>query len=116
MRKGKVWKETDETVFAATTFTPQERDLDSLLQLARDHWSIENCRHHGRERTRDEDRRMVGETVTARNLSLFRSLAIFLFQRQRGRKNGRKSLPDFQTRNQASPWEYIRRFTGQKQT
>jgi hypothetical protein len=29
-------------------------------------------------------------------LSLFRSLAIFLYERQRGQKDGEKSLPDFQ--------------------
>ena len=58
----------------------------------------------------------VRGTVSARNLSLFRSLAIFLFQQQRQHKAGRKSLPDFQSRNHSHPWALIRWFTEQKET
>jgi len=116
LRQAKVWKETDETVFAVTTFSSQERGPAPLLQLARDHWSIENGQHHRRDRTQDEDRCMVRDTVSARNLSLFRSLAIFLFQQQRGRKGGKKSLPDFQSRNRSHPWAFIHRYTEPMQT
>jgi hypothetical protein len=116
VRQGKVWKETDDTVFAVCTFTPQEAGPDPLLQLARDHWSIENGQHHRRDRTQDEDRCTVRDTVAARNLSLFRSLSIFLFQRQRHLQGGKKSLPDFEARNRSHPWALIHRFTDQLQT
>ncbi len=116
VRQGHVYKETDDTVFAVTTLTPAEAGPDPLLQLARDHWSIENGQHHRRDRTQDEDRCMVGETKTARNLSLFRSLSIFLFQRQRRRKEGKRSLPDFESRNRSHPWALIHYFTDQLQT
>jgi len=116
VRQGNIYKETDDTVFAVTTFSPQERGPESLLQLARDHWSIENGQHHRRDRTQDEDRCMVRDTASARNLSLFRSLAIFLFAQQRGRKGGKQSLPDFQSRTHSAPWALIHRFTDQKQT
>ena len=90
VRQGKVIKETDDTRFALTTYWPQEADPDRLLQLARSHWSIENGQHYRRDRTQDEDRCPVRETTTARTLSLFRSLAIFLFKRQAQGKDGKK--------------------------
>jgi predicted transposase YbfD/YdcC len=82
VRQGQVIKETDETRFAVTTFWTAEADPDRLLGIARAHWSIENGQHYRRDRTQDEDRCTVRETVTARNLSLFRSLAIFSFKQQ----------------------------------
>ena len=115
VRKGKVIKETHDTAFAVTTFCPEEAGPESLLQLARDHWSIENGQHHRRDRTQDEDRCPVRDTNAARNLSLFRSLAIFLLNRQAKGKGGKKSLPDFQSRNHSHPWALIRRFTNQQQ-
>lgn len=111
VRKGKIYKETHEVTFAVTTFTAQEAGPERLLQLARDHWSIENGQHHRRDRTQDEDRCPVRDTVAARNLSLLRSLAIFLFQQQRAGKDGKKSLPDFQSRSHSHPWALIHRFT-----
>ena len=51
------------------------------------------------------------DTTAARNLSLFRSLAIFLFQRQAKAEGGKKSLPDFERHVHRKPWGLIRRFT-----
>jgi len=116
VRQGHVYKETDDTVFAVTSLTPQEAGSDALLQLARSHWSIENGQHHRRDRTQDEDRCMVGNTVTARNLSLFRSVSIFLFQHQRRRKDGKKSLPDFESHHHAHPGAMAHHFTDQLHT
>ncbi len=116
LRKGKAYKQTDEVVFAVTTFPPEEASSKQLLQLARDHWSIENGQHHRRDRTQDEDRCPVRESVTARNLSLLRSLSIFLFKQQSERKGGKRSLPDFESRNHSHPWALIHRFTDQPQT
>src|SRR5262249_40423734 len=82
VRQGKVIKESDEIRFAVTTYSKEEAGADALLQLARDHWSIENGQHYRRDRTQDEDRCPVRDTTTARNLCLFRSLAIFLFEQQ----------------------------------
>jgi len=47
-------------------------------------------------RTQDEGRCPVRDTTTARDLSLFRSLAIFLFKRQDRGKSAKQSLPDFE--------------------
>jgi hypothetical protein len=111
VRQGKVIKETDDVRFAVTSYGPQEASPHRLLQLARDHWSIENGQHYRRDRTQDEDRCPVRDTPTARNLSLFRSLAIFLFQRQSKAKGCKKSLPDFEHHVHRKPWGLICRFT-----
>lgn len=96
MRAGEVVKHTEETAYAATSLWPDEADPARLQTLARDHWSIENGQHHRRDRTQDEDRCQVRENNTARNLSLFRSLAIHLHEKQRNKRGGKKSLPDFE--------------------
>jgi predicted transposase YbfD/YdcC len=111
VRKGKVTKEMDDVRFAVTSLFPEEADPDALLELARGHWSIENGQHHRRDRTQDEDRCPVRDTRTARNLSLFRSLAIYLFQRQAKAKGGKKSLPDFEHHVHRQPEGLVRRFT-----
>jgi len=82
VRKGQVVKETDDVRFAVTSYWPEEVAAPQMLELAREHWSIENGQHYRRDRTQDEDRCPVRDTTAARNLSLFRSLAIFLFQAQ----------------------------------
>ena len=111
VRQGKVIKETDETRFGLTTFWTEEAGPDRLLAIARAHWSIENGQHYRRDRTQDEDRCTVADTVAARNLSLFRSLTIFLFKQQEGKKDAKKSLPDFERHVHRKPWATICRFT-----
>jgi hypothetical protein len=109
VRRGKVIKETDDVRFAVTSYWPQEAGPDPLLKLARDHWSIENGQHYRRDRTQDEDRCPVRDTATAWNLSLFRSLVIFLFKRQSQGKGAKQSLPDFEHHVHRKPWGLIRR-------
>jgi hypothetical protein len=111
VRRGQVVKETDDTRFAVTTYWPQEAGPARLQNLGRSHWSIENGQYHRRDRTQDEDRCPVRETTAARNLSLFRSLAIFLFKRQAKAKGGKKSLPDYEHHVHRKPWGLICRFT-----
>ena len=111
MRQGKVIKESDDTRFGVTSYWAEEADPDQLLDLARSHWSIENGQHYRRDRTQDEDRCPVRNTPTAHNLSLFRSLAIFLFKRQSQDEGGKTSLPDFERHVHRRPWGLIRRLT-----
>lgn len=115
VRQGRVIKETDDVRFAVTSYWPQEAGPEALLQVARDQWSIENGQHYRRDRTQDEDRCSVRDTTAARNLSLFRSLAIFLFKRQAQDKGGKTSLPDFERHVGRKPWGLIRRFTQRRQ-
>ena len=111
IRQGKVIKESDDTRFAVTSYSPEEAGPEQLLQISRGHWSIENEQHYRRDRTQDEDRCPVSETTAARNLSLFRTLAIFVFKRQSGRKGGKTSLPDFEKHVYRHPLGLLRRFT-----
>ena len=111
VRQGKVIKETDDVRFAVTSYGPEEVRPDPLLELARSHWSIENGQHYRRDRTQDEDRCPVRDTVAARNLSLLRSLSIFLFTQQAPGQRGKKSLPDFERHVHRKPWGLICRFT-----
>ena len=107
IRRGQVIKETDDTRFALTTFWPAEAPPPRLLEVAREHWSIENGQFYRRDRTQDEDRCPVHNSIAARNLSLFRSLAIFLFKTQ----EAQPSLPDFQRHVHRKPWGLIGRLT-----
>jgi hypothetical protein len=111
VRQGQVIKESRETRFGVTTFWPEEADPDRLLEIGRDHWSIENGQYYRRDRTQDEDRCTVADTFAARTLSLFRSLAIFLFKQQQDQKDGKKSLPDFERHVHRKPWGIIGRLT-----
>lgn len=111
VRQGQVIKDTTEVAYLVTSFWVDEASPKQLLQWARVHWSIENGQHFRRDRTQDEDRCTVRETTTARNLSLFRSLAIFLYERQRLVKGGKKSLPDYERKNLRAPGPLIRHLT-----
>ncbi len=53
----------------------------------------------------------VRHPVAARNLSLCRSLAIFLFQRQTKTNGGKQSLPDYERHVHCKPWGLICRST-----
>jgi predicted transposase YbfD/YdcC len=110
VRKGEAIRESTEVAFLVTSLWADEANPNQLLQWARVHWSIENGQHFRRDRTQDEDRCTVRETVTARNLSLFRSLAIFLHEQQRRGKRGKKSLPDYERKILRAPSPLIRRF------
>jgi|ERR1043166_393277 predicted transposase YbfD/YdcC len=96
IRKGHTINLTTEIVYAVTSLPPEKTTPKKLLKLLRSHWAIENGQHHRRDRTQDEDRCQVKDPAAAQNLSLLRSLAIFIYEQQRGRSKGKKSLPDFE--------------------
>ena len=112
LRRGKVVKDTTESHDAVTSLWSDEAGPERLLGIARAHWSIENGQHHRRDRTQREDHCQVREHRTARNLTLFRSLAIFLCERQPRRRGGSKrSLPDCELRARQRPTEIIARLS-----
>ena len=113
VRQGQVIKETIEIAYLVTSLWVEEASPQQLLQWARVHWSIENGQHFRRDRTQDEDRCTVRHTTTARNLSLFRSLAIFLHEQQRRVRGGKKSLPDYERKILRAPSLLIGRFVGE---
>lgn len=100
---------TQGQAFAVTTLTPEKAGSERLLQLAREHWSVENGQHHRRDRTQRENSCTVRDSRTARNLGLFRSLSIFLFAQQRKREGGKASLPELESCNHSHPWNLLHR-------
>lgn len=103
VRRGHVTKTTCETRYEVTSLYPDEAPPDTLLELIRGGWAIETKQHFRRDRTQREDHCQVRHPTAARYLSLMRSLAIFLFERQRHRRGGSQSLPDWQSRNARNP-------------
>ena len=111
VRRGEILKQSDDVRFAVTSYWPDEAGPQRLLELAREHWSIENGQHYRRDRTQNEDRCPVRDSTTARNLSLFRSVSIFLFKAQEGHPGAKKSLPDHESHVHRKPCGLIRRLT-----
>lgn len=112
LRRGRVIKTTEETAYLATSLWAEEADPQKLLELVRGYWAIETKQHYRRDHTQREDHWQVRHPVAARNLSLMRSLAIFLFELQRWGRAGKKSLPDWQRKNHRNPSPLIAHLTG----
>lgn len=112
LRRGKVTKTSESIRYGVTSRSPEQTSPKALLQSVRGYWAIEIKQHYRRDHTQREDHCQVRNTTCARNLSLLRSTAIFLYERQRGRRGGKKSLPDWQDRNHRNPNHLIRMFTG----
>ena len=55
----KTGKTTRERVYGITSLTADKADPPRLLQLSRNHWSIENRSHYVRDVTYNEDRHQV---------------------------------------------------------
>lgn len=111
LRRGQVIKTTRETRYGVLSLSPEEAGPTSVLALVRDYWGIETRQHYRRDHTQREDHCQVRHPTAARNLSLMRSLAIFLYERQRGDKEAKRSLPDWQRKNHRQPNALIERFT-----
>ncbi|MGH9594874.1 MAG: hypothetical protein ACRD5L_17415, partial [Bryobacteraceae bacterium] len=107
-RGGEVLKTTRDRAYELTSLWPEEAGPERLLQLKREYWAIENRQHYRRDRTQREDHCQVRASAAARNLSLMRSAAIFLYERQRRQPNGKTSLPDWESRNHRDPNRLIR--------
>ena len=89
VRRGQIIKETDDTRFAVTTFWPEEAGPDPLLEIGRDHWSIENGQYYRRDRTQDRGS-LSGASDLRRAesfpLSLFGHLRVQAASGQKGRQ------------------------------
>ena len=107
LRKGRVIKTTEETAYVLTSLWADQSDPQELLDRVRGYWAIETKQHYRRDHTQREDHCQVRHPVAARNLSLMRSLAIFLFEVQRWAREGKRSLPDWQRKNLRNPYPLI---------
>ena len=103
LRRGKVYKSTFDSRYVVTSLLPDEAGPEELLRLVREYWGIEIKQHYRRDYTQREDHCRVRHPTSARNLSIMRSLAIFLYERQRYKRGGEKSLPDWISKNHRNP-------------
>ena len=111
LRQGRVDKTTPETVCGVTRLWPREAPPEVLRQRVREYWDIETKQPYRRDHTQREDPGQVRHTTSARNLSLMRSAAIFLYEQQRPTRSGKKSLPDWQRKNMRNPNPLIQALT-----
>ena len=111
LRRGHVIKTTRETRYGVLSLSLEEAGPEAVLALVRDYWGIEIRQHYRRDHTQREDHCQVRHPVAARNLSLMRSLAIFLYERQRADRAGQHSLPDWQRKLHRQPNPLIQCFT-----
>jgi predicted transposase YbfD/YdcC len=114
LRQGRVIKTTHQTVDGVTSLYPEQADPEQLLARVRGYWAIETKQHYRRDHTQREDHCQVRHRLAAQNLSLMRSVAIFLFERQRAAPGAKGSLPDWQRKNMRQPHDLIRQLLSPK--
>jgi predicted transposase YbfD/YdcC len=73
-------KVTREVVYGITSLTPEQASASVLLNLWRQHWSIENKLHYVRDVTFDEDRSQVRTAQIPQALAALRNAAISLLR------------------------------------
>lgn len=111
VRRGQGVKTTRDTRYGVLSLSPEHTGPQAVLALVRDYWGIETRQHYRRDHPQREDHCQVRHPTAARNLALMRSLAIFLYERQRGDRAGQRSLPDWQRQNHRRPSALITRLT-----
>jgi hypothetical protein len=72
IRELKSGRQEVETVWIITSLTAEQADKVRLLQLARQHWSIENGTHYPLDVSAGEDRCRVHQPVAATVLGILR--------------------------------------------
>lgn len=110
LRRGLVYKTTHDVRYGVTSLDDQQLPPAKLLQAVRDYWGIETRQHYRRDATQGEDLCSVRRTTLARNLSLLRSTAIFLFEHrpETRRGQGPRAMPGWQQNNHRHPNALIR--------
>lgn len=73
-------KVTREVVYAVTSLTPQAASAKVLLQVWRQHWSIETRLHSVRDVTFDEDRSQARTTHVPHVMAALRNIAISMLR------------------------------------
>lgn len=107
-RKGRIIKTTLIAFYGVTSLWADEANPKKLLELVRGYWAIETKQHYRRDHTQREDHCLARHPVAARNLSLMRSAAIFLYEHQRLKRDVKNSLPDWQRKHIRNPNALIR--------
>jgi len=83
VRRGQTVSRSREEAFYIGSFAATKHTAEQVLHLTRAHWSIENCLHHRKDRSMDEDRCRAGERGIGRVMCCVRSLAALVLGRAR---------------------------------
>lgn len=73
---------SEETAYGITSLSAESASAERLLDISRQHWSIENSLHHVRDVTFLEDRCRTRSRNKAQTLAAFRNLAITLIRQR----------------------------------
>lgn len=84
----------EDVAFGLTSLRPERATPESLLELVRGHWQIENRNHHVRDTTFHEDLSQVRTQNGPRMMATLRELAMTIM-RLTGVKNIAKAARDF---------------------
>jgi predicted transposase YbfD/YdcC len=92
-------KRRQEVVFGVTSLRRERASAEQLLEMARQHWHIENKSHWVRDVTFDEDRSQVRCGSIPQIMAAFRNTAIGLMRRA-----GETNIAAACRRFAAQPW------------
>jgi len=83
VRKGETVSRSHKQVYFVGSFPETSRTPEQALELTRGHWTIENCLHHRKDRSMDEDRNRASACGIGRVMSCMRSFAALVVGRSR---------------------------------
>jgi len=81
VRTGQTVEHSQEEALYVASFPSTSHSPEHVLNLIRSHWSIENCLHHRKDRSMDEDRCRASERGMGRVLCCLRSLTAVVLGR-----------------------------------
>jgi len=81
VRRGQTVSQSHEEAIYVGSFAATTHTADKVLSLTRGHWGIENCLHHRKDRSMDEDRCRASQKGIGRVMCCVRSLAALVLGR-----------------------------------
>lgn len=81
MRGGKVVESSEETSLYVGSFSAARTSPQTAARVIRGHWSIENCLHHRKDRSMNEDRNRASTNGTGQVMCCIRSIAALVLGR-----------------------------------
>jgi predicted transposase YbfD/YdcC len=83
VRRGETVSHSHELVYFVGSFPETSRTPEQALELTRGHWSIENCLHHRKDRSMDEDRNRASAHGIGRVMCCMRSITALVLGRSK---------------------------------
>ncbi len=81
IRRNEVISESHETSLYVASFSSSKHTPEQIAEVIRGHWGIENCLHHRKDRSMDEDRNRASERGIGRIMCCIRSITALVLGR-----------------------------------